>query len=212
MKDIWKKTVYLIIGIGLIAIIAVYFFVEKKNGSNSDTSTPVVNQTQDQISEQSKPTFQDIDFAKKMVLINQQTMEIAGIGVQKSTNTSIKSIAAESYADALSDSKKYSSLLTEWSEPYLNLSDYPQQEGHDKFPTFPGMSKLSDVREVQNLPVSSFDQEYLKFVINHHEEVAEALSGSAGLGSESKHPNLVVLRSDYVKKLKDQINQMQQIQ
>lgn len=212
MRVSWKKTLYSFILVGFIAVITVYYFVDKTKNSNANNSAPVVSQTNDEASKQNEATFEDIDFAKKMILIDQQTMQIAGFALQKTTNVQVKNISATIYADSLSDSRTYILLLKAWNEPYLNLSDYPQQEGHDKYPTFPGMSALSQVQELQDSQEASFDQSYVKFMINRHKKIVEILDGSANQDVEAKQANIVYLRSENVKKLKNHITQMQQFQ
>lgn len=200
------------IALGLLAVISVYYFVNESKRASINSTSSSNNLPSDKKNERKNPAFEDIDFAKKMILVDQQTMQMAGIALQKSSDAQVKNVSASIYANSLSDSKAYIALLEQWKESYLNLSDYPEVEGHDKYPTFPGMSHLVEIRELQGLQGDDFDKVYLKTMINHHEAVAEIQTEKASGGSTVKFIDILDVRKANLQKLEDQIVQMKQLQ
>lgn len=72
-----------------------------------------------------------------------------------------------------SNTKKYTDWLNDWKETYFNLSDFPEMEGHDMYPTHPEMASLSDLRELESATGSSVDKLFLRLMVTHHEGANE---------------------------------------
>lgn len=157
-------------------------------------------------------TYQDIDFAKKMVLVNQQAMQIASVAIQKASDARVKNLASEIYDESKASSEKYTGWLTQWKESYLNLSDFPETEGHDTYPTFSGMMKLTEVQRLEAVAGSEFDSAFLELMVKHHEAVIELQTGKTSEGAAVKYGDILKLLQENARRHKEQVYQMRQLQ
>ena len=207
MSRIKKVTICGLIVGGLIASGVVYYL----SGQRDQATTKISGQDaskQDRKQEKSlEHNYQNVDFAKKMILVDQQAMQIAEMGSQKMADIKIKELATKIYASSESNSQAYTSLLDEWNEEHLNLSDFPEMEGHDMYPTFPGMIKLSEIQRLKDLSGSSFEKSFLELMNTHHKEVIEMQAENGG----GNFSGIVALRQEYVSKLKEQMVHMKQL-
>ena len=208
-----KKGVTIGLAVGGIIIAVVAYFmlnIRQQNATKQELSSP--QSTSNKQERSTQPDSQDVDFAKKMVLVDQQAMQIADMGTRKASDANIKKLASQIYSDAQADNQKYIAWLTEWNETYLNLSDFPEMEGHDMYPTFTGMIPLSDVRQIESLSGTSFDKSFLELMVEQHEGVIELQAGRTSEGAAVKFAGILDLREENVKKQKDQIAEMKQLQ
>ena len=187
-----------------------YYILSQRTKSTSILS----NQDSSQLaSKQEKSTehgYRDVDFAKKMILVNQQAMQIAELGSQKTSDMQIKELASKVYASSESNSQAYIVMLNMWNETYFNLTDFPEMEGNDMYPTFPGMMKLSDVKRLNDYSGSSFNKAFLELMIKHHEGVTELQTVKMNGESAVKYADILKLREEYAQTLQKQIEQMKQ--
>ena len=117
--------------------------------------------------------YMDTDFAMKMIFHNQQGIQMADIAKKTASSEEVRQLAARISDELTNDTKQYIDWLTEWKETYFNLSDFPEMEGHDMYPTHPGMASLSDLRELESATGSSVDKLFLRLMITHHEGANE---------------------------------------
>lgn len=115
----------------------------------------------------------DTDFAKKMIVHNQQGIHMADIAKKNASGDEVRQLVVRMSDELTSDTKQYTDWLTEWKETYFNLSDFPEMEGHDMYPTHPGMASLSDLRELESATGSSVDKLFLRLMITYHEGANE---------------------------------------
>lgn len=193
------------------ALVAFYWIVqrEKTTSNKSEQSNAHIADKQEKSVEHD---YQDVDFAKKMILVDQQTMQIAATGIQKASGAQIKDLATKIYQGSEADSRKYIAWLKEWNESYLNLSDFPEMEGHDMYPTFSGMMPLGEVRQLDGLSGADFDKAFLALLVKHHEGVIELQTGKTSEGSAVKYTEMIVLREENAQKQTEQIEQIKQLQ
>jgi uncharacterized protein (DUF305 family) len=71
------------------------------------------------------------------------------------------------------DIAKFKVWLTEWSEPYMNLSDFPQQSGHDMYPTLPGMSTPEALQKLRMLSGVGLDNNFLEIMKTYYDGTAK---------------------------------------
>lgn len=153
--------------------------------------------------------FTDIDFAKKMIVHSQQGIQMTDIAQRNAENEEVRQLAA-SIGNALSIStQQYINWLTEWNEEYLNLSYFPEMEGHDMYPTHPGMARLADLRSLETATGRLVDELFLRLMIAHHEGVVEI----AGIASERmQFGKLIDLKDETLKNQAEEIQKMKQLQ
>ena len=120
------------------------------------TSTHKKNQPSPSANKNEKPanpnehSYMDIDFARKMIVHNQQGIQMADIAKKNAQSEQVRQLAASISEELSNDTKQYIDWLTVWKETYFNLSDFPQMEGHDMYPTHPGMASLGDLRALES--------------------------------------------------------------
>lgn len=152
----------------------------------------------------------DVDFARKMIVHNQQGVQMADIAKKNATSEEVRQLAALISEELSSNTKKYTEWLNEWKETYFNLSDFPEMEGHDMYPTHPGMASLSDLRELESATGSSVDKLFLRLMITHHEGANEISNAEYLKGMQ--FGQMINLKNKTVKKQTEEIQTMKQLQ
>lgn len=115
-----------------------------------------------------KHDFFDVDFSQKMIVHHQQGIALADAVLAKTTNQNIRSMAEgmrERQADAES---QYKSWLDEWGETYTNLADFPQMDGHDMYPSYPGLVSATELGKLKAASTSDVDALYIELMKKHH--------------------------------------------
>lgn len=181
---------------------------------NQPASTPNTKTTQSVVENEpvnpEEHNYTDIDFAKKMIVHDQQGIQMAEIAQANSENEEVRQMAA-SISEALSnDTKQYINWLNEWSEKYFSLSDFPQMEGHDMYPTHPGMASLRDLRSLESASGSSVDELFLRLMIAHHEGAAEMANSTAS--ERMQFGQMISLKNETLKNQAEEIQKMKQLQ
>lgn len=152
----------------------------------------------------------DVDFAQKMIVHNQQGIQIADIAKKSANSEEVRQLAARISDELSADTKQYTGWLTDWNEKYFNLSDFPQMEGHDMYPTYPGMATLSDLNALKSATGDSVDKLFLRLMTAHHEGAAEM---AGGMGFEKmQFGQMINLKNETLKKQAEEIQLMKQLQ
>lgn len=154
--------------------------------------------------------YMDTDFAMKMIVHNQQGIQMADIAKKTASSEEVRQLAARISDELTNDTKQYIDWLTEWKETYFNLSDFPEMEGHDMYPTHPGMASLSDLRELESATGSSVDELFLRLMITHHEGANEISNAEYLKGMQ--FGQMINLKNKTVKKQTEEIQIMKQLQ
>lgn len=154
--------------------------------------------------------YMDTDFAKKMIVHNQQGVQIADIAKKNASSEEVRQLAARISDELTNDTKQYIDWLTEWKETYLNLSDFPEMEGHDMYPTLPGIASLSDLSALETAAGSSVDKLFLRLMITHHEGANEISNAEYLKGMQ--FGQMINLKNKTVKKQTEEIQTMKQLQ
>lgn len=154
--------------------------------------------------------FTDIDFAKKMIIHNQQGIQMAEVARENAGDEEVRLLAG-SISDSLSaTTKQYINWLTEWNEQYLDLSYFPEVEGHDAYPTHPGMANLRDLHSLESATGNSVDELFLRLMIAHHEGAAEMANGVAF--ERMQFGEMISLKNETLKNQAEEIQKMKQLQ
>lgn len=124
--------------------------------------------------------YLDVDFAQKMIIHDQQAMQITALAATNSSSEVIRGVASRISAQATADSEKYISWLKAWGETYTNLSDFPEMDGHDMYPTYPGMASTTTVKALRASTGSDFDKLFVETMKKHQEGAIEMQTGSFG--------------------------------
>ena len=154
--------------------------------------------------------FTDVDFARKMIVHSQQGIQIADIAKKNATNEEVRQLAASISDELSSNTKKYIGWLNGWKETYFNLSDFPEMEGHDMYPTHPGMASLSDLGALESATGGSVDELFLQLMIAHHEGANEM--SKLGYLDNMQFGQMISLKNETLKKQADEVRAMKQLQ
>jgi uncharacterized protein (DUF305 family) len=107
-------------------------------------------------------------------------MQITALAATNSSSEVIRGVASRISAQATADSEKYISWLKAWGETYTNLSDFPEMDGHDMYPTYPGMASTTTVKALRASTGSDFDKLFVETMKKHQEGAIEMQTGSFG--------------------------------
>lgn len=155
-------------------------------------------------------SYTDVDFAQKMIIHNQQGIQIADIAKKNAASEEVRQIAASISEELSTSTKQYIDWLTEWKETYFNLSDFPEMEGHDMYPTGSGMASLGDLNTLESATGNSVDKLFLRLMIAHHEGMAEMADSIAF--KKMQFGQMISLKNDTLKKQAEEVRTMKQLQ
>jgi len=112
--------------------------------------------------------FFDVDFAQKMIVHHQQAIEMTDIILASSSNQAIRNMQTDirnSQSDAEAQYKKW---LGEWGETYTNLADFPQTDGHDLYPSYPGLVSSANMMLLRSASGSEAEKPFISLMTEHH--------------------------------------------
>ena len=155
-------------------------------------------------------SYMDVDFARKMIVHNQQGVQMADIAKKNATSEEVRQLAALISEELSSNTKKYTDWLNDWKETYFNLSDFPEMEGHDMYLTHPGMASLGDLKALESATGSSVDELFLRLMITHHEGANEM--SKLGYLDNMQFGQMISLKNETLKKQADEVRAMKQLQ
>lgn len=120
-------------------------------------------------SDPNKYDYFEISAAKQMVIYDQQAVELANIMQHGEVSSSIREVADEVIATHGKSAERYAQWLNEWGESYFNLSDFQRYDGHDAYPTMPGMPKVVELDTLVAMSTTEKEAEFLRLLLQLHE-------------------------------------------
>lgn len=206
-----RKILIAIGGIVVLGAVAVGLsqFQDKPVSAPESKETPLATKKKE-ARDPNKHGFMDADFAKKMIVHNQQGIQIADMAKERATNEEVRRVAATISAELSAETQQYISWLTEWKETYFNLSDFPEMEGHDMYPTHPGMASLSELDALKTASGNSIDEQFLNLMIKHHEGADEMANSIAY--ETMQFGKMLELKAKTLKRQAEEIRTMKQLQ
>lgn len=202
--------------VGMIIVLAVgavaigWWFSQNRPASAPESKPAPSASKSEKPANPNEHNYMDTDFAKKMIVHNQQGVQMADIAKKNASDDKVRQLAVRISDELTSDTKQYINWLTEWKETYFNLSDFPEMEGHDMYPTLPGMASLSDLRELESATGSSVDKLFLRLMIAHHEGANEISNAEYLKGMQ--FGQMINFKNKTVKKQTEEIQTMKQLQ
>lgn len=158
----------------------------------------------------SEHNYADIDFAQKMIVHNQQGIQMAEIAKQRAVSEEVRTLAATISDGLTRDSEQYTSWLNTWGERYFNLSDFPEMDGHDMYPTLPGMATYSQMSVLTAASGSEVDKMFLQMATARHEGVIEMANGTEF--ESMQFGQITDLKTKSLKRQAEEIKMMRQLQ
>lgn len=114
-------------------------------------------------------TFFDVDFSRKMIVHHQQAIEMTDALLATSNNPEVRNVASaikQSQSDA---EQQYKTWFDQWDETYTNLSQFPQMDGHDMYPSYPGLVSASEISKLKVAGGAEADKLFVELMLKHHE-------------------------------------------
>ena len=160
------------------AIVAWDYFNQNQKQTPTSVAT---SSTQDTVAPESPPDptkhgYFEISFAKQMIIYNQQASDLANIVQHGATDAAIKELADTVMATHGKAADQYAKWLNGWDESYLSLSDFPREDGHDAYPTNPGMPKVRELDKMATMSIAEKEKEFLRLLLQLHEGVGEHIN------------------------------------
>lgn len=202
--------------VGTIIVLAVgaaaigWWFSQNQSASAPESKPMPSASKSEKPANPNEHNYMDTDFAKKMIVHNQQGIQMADIAKKNASDDKVRQLAVRISDELTSDTKQYINWLTEWKETYFNLSDFPEMEGHDMYPTHPGMASLSDLGALESATGGSVDELFLQLMIAHHEGANEM--SKLGYLDNMQFGQMISLKNETLKKQADEVRAMKQLQ
>lgn len=157
---------------------SIMWYYSQPSSSNQDKSENTTATPQNALSEEDQQLL-ELDFMKKLLVHNQQAIELLDIELARGQSPMLREAAADLKQTRESELTEIKSLLDSSGEAYQNLQDFPQQTGHDMYPTHEGMVTPEELTKLRTVPAASVDRMFLDFMITH-------VDGSLQLTTDNK--------------------------
>ena len=143
-----------------------------------------------------------------MIVHNQQAIEMTETILATSTNQAVRDIASDIQQEQQSAEEQYKSWLGEWNETYTNLSDFPEMDGHDMYPTYLGLARATDMAILKAATGNDADRLFIRLMIAHHEG---AIQGD-GTSSLLQYGKLIEFKNKSLTSYKNDIKRLEDLQ
>jgi uncharacterized protein (DUF305 family) len=202
-----KRRVALVAVVSIVGISAAGWYLLK----GQPAATPPQSTTQPQQTVQPDPNdhdFFDVDFAQKMIVHHQQGIELTKAVIANSSNQSVRELATGIRTNQEEAEKQYKAWLEEWGEEYTNLSDFPQMDGHDMYPSYPGLVSATDLSKLQTLRGAEADTMFITLMKEHHEEALMMKD----MGSKLQYGKLIDFKDKVFADYETELQEMEKVQ
>ena len=203
-----KKTLVTLIAASVVgAVVLGWLVFQNRSISAPPKTAPPVSNNQNQ-PDPNKHDFSDVDFSRKMIVHNQQAIEMTETILATSTNQAVRDIASDIQQEQKSAEDQYKSWLGEWNETYTNLSDFPEMDGHDMYPTYLGLASATNMATLKAATGSDTDRLFISLMIAHHEG---AIQGD-GTSSLLQYGKLIEFKNKSLTSYKNDIKRLEDLQ
>lgn len=165
-----KKAVLLTVAVvipflaALTALLIWYYGQSAVSKSSSSQTTPVEKPPIDLEAAQ----ILDRDLVKRMLVHDQQAVELFDIELSRGQSPALRQLVTDMKVAREAQLVTIEALLKKWGEPYTNLKDYPQQSGHDMYPSHQGMATPEELTKLRAEPEKSVDARFLELMTAHY--------------------------------------------
>ncbi len=162
-----KRRLALVAVVSIVGLSAAGWYLLK----GQPAATPPQSSTQPQQAVQLDPNehdFFDVDFAQKMIVHHQQGIEMADAVLASSANQEMRAMATEMRQQQVNAEAQYKAWLDEWGETYTNLADFPQMDGHDMYPSYPGLVSATRLGTLKSASANDVDTLFVELMKEHH--------------------------------------------
>ncbi len=184
-----------------------WWLLQNQPASAPPKTAPPVSSNQNK-PDPNKHDFSDVDFSRKMIVHNQQAIEMTEAILAVSTNQAVREIAAEIQQEQKSTENQYKNWLGEWNETYTNLSDFPEMDGHDMYPTYLGLASATNMAALKTATGSDADRLFISLMIAHHEGAIQ----DSGVVSDLQYGKLIEFKNKSLTSYKNYIKRLEDLQ
>lgn len=166
-----KKTIFLTVLVVIpflvaLAALLVWYYgrTSELEAKASQSSTPAEKPPIDLEAAQ----ILDRDLIKRLLVHDQQAVELFDIELSRGQSPALKKLVTDMKTKREAQLVTMEALLKKWGEPYTNLKDYPQQSGHDMYPSHQGMATPEELTMLRAEPEKSVDATFLELMMAHY--------------------------------------------
>lgn len=207
MKKVFVTMVVLLII--AVAAVAGWLFQNQSSKTKNLKVPPAASQSSPTLDPRGY-NYLDIDYARKTIVHSQQGIQMTDIAQENAISQEVRSLAATISQQLANNIDQSVDWLDESNQTYFKLSDFPEMEGHDMYPTHPGMASLGDLSDLKSASGRSVDELFLRLMIAHHEGANKI--ANAGYLKDMQFGQMINLKSETIKTYSQQIQTMKQLQ
>lgn len=194
-------------GIGYLVLYA--FIARTDEPSTVKRASKSLVTTEDRMRDPTVYDPNDIDYAEKKLIHHQLATLLADKAKADASRPAIRQLAERVSIRETERANVYAALLISWDEAYMNISDFPEKNGCNGYPTFSGMLSHSDVGSYRLSSNASVDTKFISLLLEHHEkanDLAKVEGAKIGFG------RLIELRKASQKEYMAEISELEDIQ
>lgn len=192
--------------VAVIGIVAASWYLLKGQLATTPPQTTATEQQTVRL-DPNEHGFFDADFAKKMIVHHQQGIEITDALLANSSNQRLRDIASRIRQNQVDAEAQYKAWLEEWNEEYTNLSDFPQMDGHDMYPSYPGLVSATDLSKMKAKQGDELDQMFVLLMKEHHEEALMMKD----MGSKLQYGKLIDFKDKVLTRYETELQEMEKV-
>lgn len=173
-------------------------------------ATPPQSSTEPQQTVQLNPNehdFFDVDFAQKMITHHQQGIEMADAVLASSTDQDMRAMATEMRQQQVNAETQYKAWLDEWDETYTNLADFPQMDGHDMYPSYPGLVSATRLGTLKSATANDVDKLFVELMKEHHTGGIQ----TGDMSNKLQYGKLIEFKDKVFAEYKDELQEMEKV-
>lgn len=204
-----KIAIMIIVVVTFGGVVSGVWLLQNQSPSSPEAIPSLINGSK-RVINPDEHSYTDIDFAQKMIVHDQQGIQMADIATRNAANEEVRILAMRISEGLSRDTDQYASWLKEWDEKYFNLSDFPGMDGHDMYPTFSGMASYEQMSVLATASGNEAAKLFLQMAIVHHEGAAE-MANSVAFES-LQFGQMVDLKTSTLRRQAEEIQTMKQLQ
>ena len=159
-------TAFLLVALGFGVAGWIYFNVQPAKETTAAESATV--QSEPASGDPNVHGFFDVDYAQKLIVHHQQALAMIDIILADTADSNVRDVANSLRESQAAAESKYVSWMNQWDEPYTDLAEFPQMDGHDMYPSYPGLVSAQDMSALASASGPQADALFTELMIEHH--------------------------------------------
>lgn len=159
-------TAFLLVALGFGVAGWIYFNVQPAKDTPAAESATV--QSEPASADPNVHGIFDVDYAQKLIVHHQQALAMIDIILADTADPNVRDVANSLRESQAAAESKYVSWMNQWDEPYTDLAEFPQMDGHDMYPSYPGLVSAQDMSDLASASGPQADALFTELMIEHH--------------------------------------------